>query len=161
MHPTSSRTHLCRWQVYRVANNLNYHLSQSGRANDCQAKGRRFNAQFQVSSYLLAVVRIPGQESLGRSKTGEESQEVQMKTNSSLYVSVQSAKSGCKSDGKEHFLRYPLEDLHVSPDAPNKYKNKSLQVASGRKIPLAELIAKRSDLQRATTATVQGSIIWQ
>jgi hypothetical protein len=43
---------------------LNYHLTECGRAHDCQAKGRRFKSRhrpfFNLQTYLLAVVGFVG-----------------------------------------------------------------------------------------------------
>jgi len=62
---------------------------------------------------------VPGEESWGRSKTGEESQEGQKNFNPSLNVLVQSAKSGCKWTVKiiYPFLNGGILDAHVSGQA--------------------------------------------
>jgi len=63
-----------------------YHLTQCCRAHNCQARGRRFKSRLRRfcslhPTYLqLWASWVPGEESWGRSKTGEVSQEGQMKT---------------------------------------------------------------------------------
>ena len=89
---------------------FNYHLTQCGRAHDCQAKGRSFKSHLRRSfslhpTYLhLWALWVPGEESWGRSNTEERSQEGQMKINPSLNVVVQSAKSGCKRTVNKSFI---------------------------------------------------------
>jgi len=108
--------------------NILYHLTQYGRAHDCQAKGRRFKSCLRQLFSLHAVylqlwaLWVPGEESWGWSKNGEESQEGQMRANPSLNMSVQSAKSGCYTDGKESFVLFTKgkpSDVQLASSPPS------------------------------------------
>jgi len=96
----SSVTPCNRSNAFLPSNEMWYSTVRYCRAHYCQAKCRRFIPRLRRvfslhPTYLqLWALWVLGEVSWGRSITGEESQEGQMKSSPSLNVLVQSAKSG-------------------------------------------------------------------